>query len=266
MLAKIVRVYQHRDALEQAIDRFAHGRPHSVAFDEDIDPDYVRFRLVVRPPPPEVAVLTGDLVQSLRAALDYLAWQLVIDCGDTPSDGTTKGERVTQFPIFTKAPRDSRGNEVEARIFPRVSDDAHAFLQVMQPYNLVRDDPEGDPRRTALGALAELSNADKHRTLHATVPHLQGAELVYRVDGEEIPITLLRGNLKDGTHLKRVRKDSIPSGNTVEMKLTGAPVIAIEIPGGVLPVLPNEPHSIFVLPEIIIAGAITPLIGTFTRL
>lgn len=105
VVAKVVRAYQHLDALDVEIARFVNSGPYTPAVHTDADPNYVRIVLECAPIPPGLAMLSGDLAQNLRAALDHLAWQLVIDNGGTPS----MDPPVTQFPIRTKPPRDSKG-------------------------------------------------------------------------------------------------------------------------------------------------------------
>lgn len=57
----------------------------------------VTWRAQIDPPPPalRLAVVAGDILHSLRSALEHLAWALVLENGGEPSDS----KPATQFPI-----------------------------------------------------------------------------------------------------------------------------------------------------------------------
>ena len=102
-------------------------------------------------------------MHALRSALDHLVWQLVILEGGTP-------DWRTQFPIyddaakFDQAVRFPRGRRVSPLHDIRPDGDIWALIEDAQPYRCP------DPRQHYLSGLGKLSNIDKHRTLHATIP------------------------------------------------------------------------------------------------
>ena len=65
-----------------------------VIFQDPETSEQVICARVSRDVPTEWPGLIGDIIHNLRAALDYLAWQLVIAHGGTPNSGT-------QFPVFS---------------------------------------------------------------------------------------------------------------------------------------------------------------------
>ena len=96
-------------------------------------------------PPPEISVTIGEVVYNLRAALDYLVYELAILDSGKVVDGT-------QFPIVKK-PEDFKG--VRRKFLRGLTDDHVAAIERLQPYK----------RPHWLWALRALSNEDKHRTL-----------------------------------------------------------------------------------------------------
>ena len=97
----------------------------------------------------------GDCLHNLRAALDHLAWELVIEAGNTPRTARP----ATQFPILTKR-REKNGEVLPAVIHPGVSKAAEALVERLQPYNA-----GGDPTQHPLAVLNQLENIDKHRRI-----------------------------------------------------------------------------------------------------
>src|SRR6266704_671375 len=124
------------------------------------------------PPPPRVGVLCGDVVHSLRSALDHLANTLVVANGGTPMEGPGG----TQFPIIVGG-----GATVKAAPGPAISDAAQRILEEVQPQSAT------DP----LAILQHLSNIDKHRILNVVVVDLQDVHV-------EVPESL-RGGLQEET-------------------------------------------------------------------
>jgi hypothetical protein len=102
---------------------------------------------VTTPPPVELSLLAGDVVQSIRGVLDYLAQALVQTAGGTP----VHGPGGTQFPIMTGAP--AKGLKIKggtnAAILQEVAN--------VQPY------ASPDPARHPLSKLNALNNMSKHQ-------------------------------------------------------------------------------------------------------
>lgn len=147
--ARLRRVREHMRDFDRAVGQFQRKldavRLAALQFDRDAS--------ILKKPVQEMAdaredieVITGEVIQNLRSALDYLIYELsYLDCGQL-NDGT-------QFPIY-KSPNDFA---LQRNRHMKGLDDEHvAPLQKLQPY-LGCD-------WTAL--LRDLSNKDKHRRLH----------------------------------------------------------------------------------------------------
>jgi hypothetical protein len=110
-------------------------------------------------PREEWALLAGDIVQNLRAALDHAVWSA------TPAEHRT---RWTSFPICDKGDefRQARTRSNERNACAYVDEEVLTAIRRAQPY--VRAKNLDDRRWEPLYRLAQLSNEDKHQTL-ATV-------------------------------------------------------------------------------------------------
>jgi hypothetical protein len=107
--------------------------------------------------PLELSLALGDALHNLRAALDYLAWQLVL-----ASDG--KPDRNTYFPIRKSRPNtkpDQHGIDLPD-IRPGLNLDIRQVLDKVQPYH------RSDPGHHQLALLHDADIADKHHALLVT--------------------------------------------------------------------------------------------------
>jgi hypothetical protein len=270
---KMVRAYQHLDALNDAVERFAMSSPHVPVIEQDRELDGIQIRCSIAEAPPEFAVLSGEIVQTVREVLDHLAWQLVIDAGEKPQP-RERGKLVTQFPILTEQPRQSgNGRLTAARIHPRVSDPAAALVDWLQPYTPRPDLPPFDPKQHHLAVLADLSNTDKHQTLHVAITHITDPHLFWETERGRFDMGpgLFRGRFPNGAPITRLVRSVIPTEPNVQVGMTATSEVAIEVPGGsIVPVCRDEDRpglmSIDELPNIILGTTILPLIGTMTNL
>jgi len=116
------------------------------------------FIRIPRPhdPPPELAVRVGEMIYNLRAALDYVVFEIAHHDSGVKQNGT-------QFPVEDR-PEGFAGRRKS--FLKGVSDEHVALIESYQPY-------EGC-RWTTL--LVSLSNPDKHRQLHVLLTEV-GSEL-----------------------------------------------------------------------------------------
>jgi hypothetical protein len=142
---KIVRAEEHLTVLDDEIARYLSTNPYEFVakVDNEICVPFVRL---TREPPGRVSAIIGDCLYNLRAALDYLIWQLALLTGP-------KDDRVRiYFPIFSEPDKFKRHwDQALSQHLPR---DTFAALDRVQPY------------RAGYERLAEfrcLSNEDKHR-------------------------------------------------------------------------------------------------------
>ena len=135
-------------------------------------------------------VRAGQVIYNVRCALDYLAWQLVIEnTGAEPPE-----PRLVQFPIADH-PDDLTKQRTPRETLALVSDDAQTFIRNVQPYN------GGEYER--LGWLRDISNFDKHRTpAIATYAVLDSTMNFGRPAGSEVEdLWLHRGPAVDGAEI-----------------------------------------------------------------
>lgn len=144
-------------------------RETSDFFGDPSDPDSLRGYLDIKMPdeipqdrldPPWYwPLLIGDIVQSYRASLDYLAWELArLNLRRLGKD--RQPARPTAFPITT-------GPEFWSFDSPKLADigsDERQLIHDFQPHN---DEIPTDPPalKPPLESLRELSNQDKHKEL-----------------------------------------------------------------------------------------------------
>jgi hypothetical protein len=104
------------------------------------------------PLPDHWALLAGDAIQNLRAALDHSVWRAWQNVEENAGDGDH-----TQFPICDRP----ENFKASARQLEGVPGAVRATVERAQPYNRWPQAPD----ITMLSILRELSNADKHRAL-----------------------------------------------------------------------------------------------------
>jgi len=198
--AKLSRADIHFDAIELAIREFVGSEPDLIPGEFDPHEHVYVFRAQRDSRSPTwVSPLMGDCVHNLRAALDYLMWELV-------KAGSGSGTSATEFPIFTDAERYRREAPKKTRGVP---EGAERVLRALQPFAGASGgpfDPEWrDPEREPLALLQELERWDKHRSLNVTEDQVS-AELV---GFEQLGImtsphpALLPGRFTRGTVLAR---------------------------------------------------------------
>jgi hypothetical protein len=219
-IAKLDRAKTHFQALNKSIGAFKRSKTHDfivTKFDPNTGEQVVNLKILKEPKNPEWGLVLGDMVHNLRSALDHLVWQLVILNGKKP-------RRQNQFPIigakneYWEVPAD-RSESVRDRMLIGVAEDHRAFIDAVQPFN-ARGDPSS-VSKTSLSILSWVSNADKHRVIHAgfvltgepsvdlfdiTTPHPGGAAVNMQMNW---------GELKDGAEIMRFRPD--PPGAQVNV-------------------------------------------------
>jgi hypothetical protein len=98
------RAQEHATELDSAVADFLKGDPYEIVREFDLQPgNHVPpmvtngahlYRVRVREPVPDrICALANDIMQAMRASLDYLTWQLGLAQSDTPPP-------TTAFPIF----------------------------------------------------------------------------------------------------------------------------------------------------------------------
>ena len=166
--AKLNRAEHHLADLNERVGEYLDADPYTIRVKEYPQTNTYEFVLtVVAEPPLGLSVIIGDCLQNLRAVLDHLAWELVYANSLTPSIEHPR----TQFPIYTSQTTKT-GKPRIVDILPGIHARAQGVIESLQPYHR-RYDPQAHP----LAILQELSNADKHRTLHLTAAQVTEAEI-----------------------------------------------------------------------------------------
>ena len=125
----------------------------------------ILYRGEVTDPDPMWGTYFGDVVNNTRSALDHLVCAMIL------RNDTDHSIEHAQFPIYDG--KQQWINDIEARdrstqgpaMTDGLSDEVFAAIKGLQPYNLTG----AAKRRSPLLLLLIASNADKHRTVHATM-------------------------------------------------------------------------------------------------
>jgi hypothetical protein len=148
---KIKRAKKHIQDLDVAVKAFFATKPYVVEAKRDSKTRRPIYYLSsVRDVPPEIAVIAGDTVQSLRSALDHLAYQLVLVGTGQPGPFF-----YVYFPIFDSAEKYEAGKLGQVKGMRKDAIDA---IDAIKPYNGGND---------TLWRLHRLNQIDKHRLLIA---------------------------------------------------------------------------------------------------
>lgn len=112
--------------------------------------------------PVEWSLIAGDALTNFRAALDYLAQDLV----GRGSEGHLKGTSRPKFPVCMHV--NEFGNDVEEKL-PGITEEHRTIIKGYQPYEW------GDDRNShPFHLLTKFVNRDKHRELQlAKIQHLR---------------------------------------------------------------------------------------------
>jgi hypothetical protein len=111
-------------------------------------------------------VMVGDVVNNLRAALDYLVWELsVLHTGGPPSPTASSKQRGVWRRIgFPTVLREPDWNAICTEKLAVVDPRLYAEFEELQPFCAAKHRGE-DPDRHPLTMLNELWNRDKHRAV-----------------------------------------------------------------------------------------------------
>src|SRR4051812_4911547 len=96
---KLDRAKEHIETFRGELETFLERNPKPFAVRTDKKPgagnavEYTLYAIVRAEPPKELALPIGDAVQNMRAALDYLAYEL--------SSKRARNSGETAFPIFS---------------------------------------------------------------------------------------------------------------------------------------------------------------------
>lgn len=146
---KIERAKQHLEELQKEIDTFFKLQPYKIATKRDPETKRLIYYLTdVTSVPDKIALISGDIVQNLRSALDHLAYDLFIK----DNRGALLAKHI-YFPIE----KDHQTYEREkVRKTGGISSEKLKLIDSVRPYK---------GGNNVLWAIASLNNTDKHRLL-----------------------------------------------------------------------------------------------------
>jgi hypothetical protein len=153
---KVARAEAHIEEVERAVADYFGSEPfeHYAVELSGKRSRYEHRLRILRQPPASIALITGDAIHNLRAALDHLAWELVKASGRHPS-------RQTEFPIGRDERRYRQAREQKTSgMRPEMLD----ILDRLQPYAGGND---------ALYDVHNLDIIDKHRLVLTAYPRMR---------------------------------------------------------------------------------------------
>jgi hypothetical protein len=139
-LSRETLTYEHSKAYVPRVER-------DVRSPQEIK--YSVFAVEREAPSADWPLMAGEVIQTLRSALDHAVY------------AAARGRGKTQFPIFTDACEFQVKGRPQIKGVPKA---VRTLIERAQPYNRLPEHPSFD----TLAVLSKLSNLDKHRTL-ATV-------------------------------------------------------------------------------------------------
>jgi hypothetical protein len=197
--AKLSRADKHLRALDKSIDRFLEANPYRTVLEPQVNGTEYVVRAHIEKPLKVIkwGLLMGDCLANFRSALDHLAWELA---GPNPPN-------KTEFPIFHK-PKDfkSRGKGGGLYKIRGIKDrKARTIIKDAQPCS------GSNPKSSALWALQELNNRDKHRFLNLGASVVNGFSYWEGPGAESFIEGVIEGPFESGAEICRFE---LPPGAT----------------------------------------------------
>jgi hypothetical protein len=159
--AKIERARYHVQELDDTLQAFFGTRPYVIGTKRNPETrQLIYYLLSVSEVPTTVDVIAGEVLQSLRSALDHLAYQLVLVGTGQPGPFSH-----VYFPIFDSAKEYGSG---KLRQIKGMRQDAISAIDAIKPYKGGND---------TLWRLHRLNNVDKHRLLVTVGSSFQSVDL-----------------------------------------------------------------------------------------
>jgi hypothetical protein len=214
-------------------------------FDLDASECRLRVKKVAEPPLEQWEPVLGEIIHSLRSALDLLAYQLAML--HKPDEPPPPG---TEFPIFIDPEQFGANRKGSGAYKIRgLSETARTAIEALQPY--------GSPYHP-LWVLQQLSNGDKHRLGVLIVsdiahPIVNGPRWTNAV---ELSSRWERGPYKDGVVIARYRLRF--TGGEPGVQVEFRPTLPISVDEGV----GREPRLLaLVMPDLL--RAVDEIVGVF---
>jgi len=152
---KLARAREHLTVLNEEVPAFIQSNPPTVKARKTQEGAYIAT-VNFTSPPARFGILAADVFQTLRASLDYLAWELALL---NTSDGFPYDQ--TEFPICKDW--DSNAQRRFNEVTRSLAQDARDEIQALQPYH------RGNSYKShPLWVLHFFCNIAKHRSIPMT--------------------------------------------------------------------------------------------------
>jgi hypothetical protein len=162
---KLRRAGEHYERLTAIADAYFQDAPFTCEYQpHEATHEHSIVVTDVKPIPPEVVLLTGEIVQALRTALDYTVASLVEFATGGPPPAKSKFE----FPIFADSDEYDRQKR---RKLDGVHEDDIKVIDSLQPF------ADAKPTKHSLWHVHRLNIEDKHRRLHVVAGALLPREV-----------------------------------------------------------------------------------------
>lgn len=147
---KIARARELIQELRDAVAEYHKSNPYDVRTRIDLQTRrLIYYVAAVKEIPPRIKLITGDVIQNLRSALDHLTYKLFITAG-----GSSASSRHIHFPI---AQDETTFNSADTqRKMKGIAQPAIDAISALKPYRCGNE---------ILWQIQELNNRDKHRLL-----------------------------------------------------------------------------------------------------
>ena len=160
---KVVRAQKHLSELKTEIRTYLDTCPYDIVPNVQKNSGYSGpYPVALAEPPIELSSIIGDVLNNLRPALDYVAWQLAVKYLGDPPLNPAKDKGWICYPIALSASDDGYWNKINRFTNRKLPTDAIAEIQSTQPHNRGYE---------AMGWLRDLVNDDKHRDPKLTLTH-----------------------------------------------------------------------------------------------
>jgi hypothetical protein len=183
--------------LDSLLNAFS-THPQPIVIERDSQTNEILYRLATTPAiDSAIQLLAGDILQSLRSALDYLAWALVSANRGQPSIQTA-------FPITEKAPGTKGYDDAFAGKVRGMSKDAIGKIESTKPYK---------GGHSYLWPVHELNNREKHRLLFTVGAYVSNFSISQHIEATNPPLEIIermaRAYASDTTWVD-IRKGTYP--------------------------------------------------------
>jgi hypothetical protein len=151
---KIVRAEEHLNALKLEVGAYLDTRPYEFIPNSKMNPadPFKQYFRINTPPPLHCGLIIGDIVTNIRAALDYIVWELSVRFFVPPFND--RDRQIVSFPIYENPGERGYTDRMNGLAKRGVPAGVRAEIDAVQPHK---------GGYGPLGLLNHLVNTDKHR-------------------------------------------------------------------------------------------------------